>query len=167
MYFASTKANRLQHIVQRQSNDCTIATAAMIAGVPYEMAAARSPVPVGTRGLWPSEILESVTGVSWLGPQFAWWRPIRCFSFTSCPLVVVIRRPWKWETLHCVAVYNGFVYDPGFGCPLSMSEYSRQHWRVVSVYRPAAVERLMKVWQYHRSQNSGMRLAIRRRTRRS
>jgi len=156
----------LQHVVQRCSNDCVIATAAMIADVSHDVAAERSPVPLGKRGLYPGEILrilESVTGVSWLGPQFAWWRPILRLSSANYPFAVVIRQPWKWKRAHCLAVYNGYVHDPGYPCGCSMNEYQRRQWRVVGVYRPVVAERLMAVRQYHGRQRSEFVAFFRRR----
>ena len=63
MGFESINADYLGHIVQRQSNDCGIAAAAMIAEVPYETAAQRNPVPSGERGLFPREIVRILESV--------------------------------------------------------------------------------------------------------
>lgn len=161
-----TITDYLQHVVQCRSNDCVIATAAMIANVSYDTAAQRSPVPVGERGLYSSEILrilESVTGISWSGPQFALWHPIYRLKITNGPFVVVIRRPWKWNTLHCLAISNGCVHDPEYRCRQSMDEYPRRRWRVVAIYRPVVAERLMAVREYHRRQQSELLAVLRRR----
>jgi hypothetical protein len=142
------RMDSLRHIVQRQSNDCMIATAAMIAAVDYEVAAMQSPVSVGQRGLFPKEIisiLESVTGVIWLGSTFRWWRPIEAVGSDVSPVVVTVRRPWRWRTLHCVAVYKGMFHDPEYHCGLSMNEYDRRRWRVVHSYSPESVDRLLEI----------------------
>src|SRR5262249_10371426 len=132
----------------------------------YDVAAEQSPVSIGLRGLFPREIihiLESVTGVTWLGPRFAWWRPIKGVVNNDSPVVVTIRRPWKWRTLHCVAVYKGYAYDPEYHCRMPMNESQRRHWRVVDLYLPEAVDQLMAVREHRKRQKSGMRAAIPRR----
>ena len=164
MLSVDTRAVFLQHIMQRHSNDCVVATAAMVAGVTYDTAAARSIVPVGERALSASEtvsVLEAVTGVSWIGPKFAWWQPIRYILGKDCPVVVAIRRPWRFRTFqHCVPVHDGYVNDPEFVRPVLMNKYERRHWTVVEIYRPAVVGQLMEVLRYHRRQRSGMRACL-------
>ena len=158
----------LRHIMQRTANDCAIAAAAMVGEVSYDTAAERSPVPVGKRGLNPREIisiLESVTGVTWRGPQFAWWCRIPRLNGLEHPFVVVIRRPWTLATQHCVAMYDGYVYDPACSCCCRMNEYERRCWRVVAIYRPAVAERLLAVRQFHIRQRAELLAVLRRRSR--
>ena len=58
----------LRHVMQRRRNDCVIATAAIVATVPYPVAAQHSSVQLGKRGLRPNEVLRllrQTTGVDW------------------------------------------------------------------------------------------------------
>jgi len=96
----------LQHIMQRHRNDCVIATAAIVANVSYETAAAHSPVEPGKRGLHTREVvrvLKRVTGISWRSPEFGWFRPTSRFVAQPSPLVLGLRQPWNWRReWHCI-----------------------------------------------------------------
>ena len=155
--------------MQRGEKDCVFATAAMIADISYEIAVRRSPIAVKKqRGLYSNEVLrvlEAVTGVRWRGPGFAWWRPLFRLSLGIHPVAVVIRRPWRWATLHCIALYQDIVYDPEYpgGCSIEM--YQRRHWRVVQIYRPTDAERLLMVREYRARQRAEVIAILRRRAR--
>ena len=140
-----------RHVVQRRSNDCAIATVAMTAGETYEGVAERSPVLVGSRGLFPHEVhnlLVIATGVPWRAPRYGWLQPIASFAIEVDPVVALIRRPWRWRTLHWVAVQGGWIHDPEFPWRLHAESYPRGHWRTMRVLRPESALRLMFVQQF-------------------
>jgi hypothetical protein len=142
-----------RHVVQCRSNDCATATVAMAANVPYRDIAERSPVAFGSRGLDPWEVhhlLAAATGVPWYTPRYGWLRPIAYFAIAPNPVVALIRRPWRWRTLHWVAVQGGRIHDPDLPAGLRADSYPRRHWRTVWVLRPESALRLMFV-QHFRS----------------
>jgi hypothetical protein len=103
----SAHAGIPRHVIQRTHNDCAIATVATAANVPYEDIAARSPVTIGVRGLFPLEVhhlIMEATGVPWQGPRYGWLLPIAVFADAPDPVVAIIRRPWKWHIRHWVTV---------------------------------------------------------------
>jgi hypothetical protein len=139
--------------VQRTKNDCAIATVAMVANVDYEDIAKRSPAMIGSRGLFPPELhhmLVASTGVPWNRPRYDWLRPIAHFAMAALPLVAIIRRPWRWRTLHCIALQGGWFHDPEFPSGFRVEEYPRRHWRAVVVFVPESALRLLFV-QHFRS----------------
>ncbi len=142
---ARANFEHLRHVRQRTSCDCVIATAATVAQVDYEAAVAKSLVVPGARPMTPRELrwlLEAVTGVAWQRPAWGWRRTVEAWADTESTLVVVARRPWHWRTLHCVAVLQGWVYDPEFSGGRPVAFYDRRDWRVVQVYRPKKPEQL-------------------------
>lgn len=127
----------LRHVVQLCSNDCAIATAAIVGNVPYGVAAAHSPVAPGVRPFRLREvlqILESVTRVPWEG-QFGWLRPVRRFEDTQQIVVALVHRRWRMG--HCIAIKDGWVYDPEKPGGCRIAEYDKRHWRVVHTFRPS------------------------------
>ncbi len=145
----------IRHVAQRGPMDCSIACAAMIAEIPYEIALQRSPAICATKGALPLEvivILEATTGVSWRNPKFGWYRPIAKLTPKEYPILVVIRQPWKWRTLHCVVVAGEFVHDPQAQGPIRISEYWRKQWRVIHTYHPTHPERLIAVRHFYQEQ---------------
>jgi hypothetical protein len=142
-----------RHVVQRRNNDCAIATVAMTANETYNDVALRSPITIGSRGLFPWEVhllLVSATGVPWVAPRYGWLRPIEHFAIAPDPLVALIRRPWRWRTLHWVAVQGGWIHDPEYPRRLRAESYPRRHWRTITVLRPESALRLLFV-QHFRS----------------
>jgi hypothetical protein len=140
-----------RHVAQRTTNDCAIAAIAMTANETYEHIAERSPVMIGARGLYDGEVhalLVSATGVPWHAPRSGWLRPIGWFAAAPDPLVALIRRPWKWHTMHWVAVQGGWIHDPEFAWRLRAESYPRRHWPTLSVLRPESSLRLIFVQQY-------------------
>jgi hypothetical protein len=111
------------HVLQRCDDDCVIATVAMVANLPYETVAERFPVGRRSCGPWPRVVrglLLETTGVPWNHPRYGWLRPIGRMANAEDLAVAVIRRPWRWQTLHCVALQHGSIHDPEFArgfCP--------------------------------------------------
>jgi hypothetical protein len=141
------------HVRQRSMNDCVIATVAMVANLPYDAVAERAPVAIGSRGLWPHEVrrlLLEATGVPWNYPRYAWLRRIARIAIGEDLAVAVIRRPWRWGTLHCIGVQGGLIRDPELARGYRADEYPRCHWRTLVVLRPESAIRLMFV-QHFRS----------------
>lgn len=132
----------LKHVMQRQRNDCVIATAAIVANVPYETAAAHNPVELSKRGLHAREVLrvlKHATGISWRSPEFGWFRPAFRFAETSSLLVLGVRQPWTWRgEWHCIALNDGVVYDPSFKQSCPIEKYERRDWPVLFVFRPGS-----------------------------
>ncbi len=138
-----------RHVVQRQGNDCAVATVAMAANEPYERVAERSPVEVGTRGLFPVEVhdlLESATAVPWRTPGSGGLWPIGSFAADPEPLVALIRSPSAWQ--HWVAVQGGWIHDPEFPWRLDAASYPRRRWSTIMVIRPESALRLVFVQQF-------------------
>jgi hypothetical protein len=143
----------LRHVVQRKNNDCAIATVAMTASLPYEHIAEQRSIAVGSRGIGPMEmhgLLVTATGVPWCKPRYGWLRPIAYFATAPDPVVVLIRRPWNWNTLHWLVSQGGWIHDPELPRGLRAESYPRRHWRTIRVLRPASGLRLMFV-QHFRS----------------
>jgi hypothetical protein len=141
------------HVSQRSKKDCAIATVAMVANLPYEEIAEQSPVKIGTSGMYPQEVhhlLVAATGVPWQWPRYGWLRPIARLTTMSNSAVVVIRRPWRWQTLHYVVIQDRWIHDPGFPRGYRVHEYPRRHWRTLWVHRPESDLRLLFV-QHFRS----------------
>jgi hypothetical protein len=142
-----------RHVVQRKKNDCAIATVAMTANLPYEHIAEQCPVAVRSRVAGPTDmhrLLVAATGVPWYKRRRGWLRPIAYFATVPDPVIVLIRRPWKWNTRHWVAIQGGWIHDPEFPRGLRAESYPRRHWRTISVLRPESALRLMFV-QHFRS----------------
>lgn len=140
-----------RHVAQRLDNDCVIATVAMVANLSYEEVAARGPVEAGSRRLTHDELhrlLVAATGVAWEGPHHAWLRRIGHPPKTDETAVVIIRRPWRWWTQHCVARQGGWIHDPEFSRGYLPEEYPRAHWLSLSFYRPLPTNRLIFVQQF-------------------
>ena len=101
-------ARPIRHITQRRRNDCAIATAAIVAQIPYETAAQQSPIRPGQRGLFPKEILrllERTSGLAWRGLRFGWFGRVSRFVTRGDDIVVLcIRQPWRWWRRHCIAI---------------------------------------------------------------
>jgi hypothetical protein len=137
---------KVQHVRQRTSCDCVIATAAIVANLPYAEAARVSPVQPGRRGLFSSEtrsILFATTGVRWFGPRLAWFRGLSHFATMPSLRVIDIRRQktlselFKLGTIsHCIATRNGIIFDPEFDNPISVADYPRLDWTVIGYYTP-------------------------------
>ena len=141
------------HVRQRCDNDCVIATVAMVANLPYEAVAERFPAGSNSRCPWPRvvrRLLLETTGVPWNHPRYGWLRPIRRIAAAEDLAVAVIRRPWRWQTLHCVALQRGLIQDPEFARGFCSDEYPRRHWRTLLVFRPESAVRLLFV-QHFRS----------------
>jgi hypothetical protein len=101
---------QLTHVAQRKNNDCAIATVATAANLPYDQVAQRS-ISVRSHGLGPFEmrrLLVTTTGVPWSMPRYGWLRPIEDFAREPRPVIVMMRRPWRWTTLHWLAVQGGW-----------------------------------------------------------
>ena len=133
----------LDHVVQKGAKDCVIATAAWVANVDYDVAAARSPVPVGTRGLryWETRrLLESLTGLRWRVSRKL-FRSVSRLPFTDRPSVIIAGQPWHWR-MHCLGLEGQRVYDSAFPHAFRRSEYPLKHWRVLFVFRPFIPEQL-------------------------
>lgn len=151
---ALTTATVLKHVRQHTTCDCVIATAAIVAHLPYQMAADLSPVTPGQRGLFPPEIrklLKRTTHIDWRGPGLTWFRNVESFANFDGTIVLSIqehRNLWsymsKWATCHCIAVIDGVVYDPVFDNATTCSEYARRHWKVAGFYRPSDLRKLLK-----------------------
>ena len=142
-----------KHVVQRKNNDCAIATVAMTARLPYEHIAEQHPVAVRSRGLGPMEmhrVVATATGVPWCKPRYGWLRAIAYYAAVPDSAIVLIRRPWKWNTLHWVAIQGGWIHDPELARGLRSESYPRGHWRTIWVLRPESDLRLMFV-QHFRS----------------
>jgi hypothetical protein len=137
----------LHHVAQKGQNDCVIATAAWVANVSYEEAAARSPVPVGSRGLRWNEscyLLESLTGTPW-NPSPSWWRRVSRLKTSDELCILITRKPWHLRTFHCIALEGKWVYDPAFAHPFTRREYLWKHWRVSLMFFPDSPEKLVDV----------------------
>jgi hypothetical protein len=157
MGFERFNVDCLEHVRQFGLDNCVIATAAMIGDVSFETAAARSPVPLGARGLCPNEIiriLEAVTGVSWDGPRFVLWPRVSHLAKTDYPFAVGIREPWTWQPIHCIAIYKDWVHDGHYPWGYRKNEYPKRHWRVLDSYHPVNPERLLAVRQYRKQQRA-------------
>lgn len=142
-----------QHVCQRHENDCVIATVSMVANLPYEAVAERATAGRRSRGSWPLELrrlLLGATGVPWDPPRYAWMRPIARIAVAENLAIAVIRRPWHWQTLHCVVLQGGLIHDPEFADGYSTESYPRRHWRTLLVFRPESAVRLSFV-QHFRS----------------
>ncbi len=140
-----------QHVLQRRQDDCVIATVAMVANVTYEDISERSRVRIGSRPVGLLELhrlLVTATGVPWQRPRYGWLRPVARYANISNPAVIIIRRPWRWLTLHCVALQGGWIHDPEFPRGYRPEEYPRRHWRSVTVLRPESDLCLMFVQQF-------------------
>ena len=140
-----------RHVVQRKRNDCAIAAVAMAANLPYEDVAQQRPIAVKSRGLCPMEmrrLLVAATGVPWCMPSYGWLRPIEYFASVPRPVIVLIHRPWKWNTLHWVAVQGGWIHDPELPTGLRAESYPRRHWRTIRVLRPVSDLRLLLVQHF-------------------
>ena len=128
----------LRHMTQRLSNDCGITTAAIVANVPYEVAAKKSPVQPGKRGLYPGEILrllKSATGESWRTAKFGWFRPVSRFAKSDELVVLLIRQPWRLWRGHYIAIRGDRVYDPACRTPRFIEQYERRNWLVECMFR--------------------------------
>jgi hypothetical protein len=144
-----------RHVVQRGNNDCAIATVARLANETYVDAAERSAAMIGSRGLSSWEVhrmLVASTGVTWFEPRDGngWLRPIAHIAKSADPLLALIRRPWRWRSMHWVAVQRGWIHDPALPRRPRAESYPRRHWRTIMVLRPESALRLMFV-QYFRS----------------
>jgi hypothetical protein len=151
---AETNPVTLNHVRQRTSCDCVVATAATIANLDYAYAADRSPVPPGQRPMQPSEIselLQRTTGILWRGPCSAWWHRIEKFvdSPNMCVLSIRKRWSWPWKSYHCITVGHGKIYDPEFLSPLKLDEYQRRNWTIVKYFRPRDFSKLRAVQEHN------------------
>jgi hypothetical protein len=129
----------LRHVMQRRRNDCVIATAAIVATVPYPVAAQHSSVQPGKRGLRPNEVLRllrETTGVDWRISQFGWFGTPPRIAVTNEPVVLIVRQPWRYWRRHCIAMKDGWVYDPALSRPYLIHEYERRNWPVAAILRP-------------------------------
>jgi hypothetical protein len=148
----------LAHVAQRTDCDCVVATAAIVANVPYSEAAAVSPVQPGARAMYPREIrslLHKTTTIRWWGPCYAWFRSLTTLSNSSTTLVLSIRRPMTFRDFlrprvnyHCIAVLRGMILDPELAGPMRNTDYARKDWTVVGYYSPwnrRALESIQRV----------------------
>lgn len=136
------------HVVQRESKDWAIATAAVVAHVSYREALSHSPVAPGNRGLPLGDtlrLLESLTGTPWQITISFWFGRFAKFEFPNQLCVVITRRPWHWRTIHCLAVEGEWVHDSAFPHTFRRHEYPWKHWRIVQVLRPAVPDKLAEV----------------------
>ena len=116
-----------------------IATAAIVAQVPYETAARQSPVRPGQRDLFPKEVvrlLERTSGVAWRRLHFGWFGRVSRFVPQGDVVVLGIRQPWRWWRRHCIAIRDGWIYDPNYPLACSIEKYERRNWIVEVVFQP-------------------------------
>jgi hypothetical protein len=136
------RRSELAHVRQQTLKDCVVATAAMIANVDYEDARSMVHVSITRRGLGAEEtrkLLENLTRVKWRS-RYGWLRRLEDITLHPRePLMVWIRKPWHWQTLHAVAIFRDWVHDPSFGEGIPRNEYPSRHWRVVRVWQPKDV----------------------------
>lgn len=142
----------LKHVRQRKSCDCVVATAAILANVSYEHAAAFSPIVPGKRGLKLVEtrcLFETLTGISWNRPRFHWFT--RLFSVTSecASFVAVIRPSILTKKYHCIFVENLIVYDPGSHRPFPIDHYELRRWWIGFSMMPKDPGRLLAIQNFY------------------
>ena len=136
----------MRHVVQRTPVDCVIATAAIVANLPFSEAAKASPVRPGTGRILPRgtrALLKATTGTRWWGPRLPWFRKLTYFANLPSVNVMMIRRQMLMSDrfrfgieYHCIAVQNDVVFDPERQSPLHIEEYDRSDWAVVGYYMP-------------------------------
>jgi hypothetical protein len=101
------------------------------------------------------QLLEKSTGITWSKAEWGWLRDVEQWADCESTLVVFARRPWRWLTLHCIALQQGCVYDPNYSRSIFSSEYENRHWRVAAVFRPADAKRLIAVRQFYLNAQRG------------
>jgi len=129
------------HEFKRHHLGCAIATAAMIADVPYREAAARAGglSPASLRRL-PNlrRLLEEVTPTRWYPRRL--FRPARVaeFPFPEWPVAVFLQDSAWWPRFgQWVAARGRLIHDPGLPVASSLREYCRGDWFVRHVLDPA------------------------------
>ena len=142
----------LRHVRQRKVCDCVIATAAVIANVSYDRAAAFSPVVPGLRGLRLTEsknFFETVTGISWNSPKLHWFTRLSSVVSANASFVAVVRPTLLTLNYHCVYVQDRMVFDPELSRPFPIDRYTMRDWWIGFSMTAKAPLRLLAIQKFH------------------
>jgi hypothetical protein len=130
---------QLRHVRQCETNDCGIAAAAIAAGVSYEIAASKSPVWAGKRGLSPANLmhlLRKLTRIRWQWEPFSPSQQMSRFFSAGEAQVLVVRLSQRPPTFHYIVVKDGRVYDPALPESSRTETYRRRDCPVVMRFWP-------------------------------
>lgn len=122
------------HIQQRDSWDCGLAAAAMVAGVTYEEAAS---LWREKRGLCPEEmvdLLKTLTDIEWRVTAHKQIRPLCSFNAPYWPVAMLVER--FVMNRHYVAVHGSLLHDPLFSGAVLYHRYRAQAVGFDSVIQP-------------------------------
>jgi hypothetical protein len=150
----------LRHVRQRESCDCVVATAAILANVPYEHAAALSPVVPGVRALKLVEtrrFFETLTGISWNRPRYHWFTRLPSVTSECASFVAVIRPSLLTTKYHCIFVEDLIVYDPALHRPFPIDRYELRKWWIGFSMMPNDPGRLLAIQEFYGEKNGTRR----------
>jgi hypothetical protein len=138
----------MKHVIKKQWMGCAVASAAMLAEVSYDEAAAHWPEVSDADLRRPQEfcaLLESLTETRWhLSDCWVPCRALGQFEVPDHPVAVFIENDQfgQW-----VVLKGELVHDPGAYSPFLISRYPYRDWRVTHVaqpQRPEEVEQFLK-----------------------
>ena len=120
------------HVIQRSENDCTIAVAAMVAGVDYATAKNHHPASLdrGCSTQQTAKLIEIITGRRW--PVMK--HDCRLSDLAPWPdRAAILIRETGAKYGHWIAILDGVVHDSQFTNGSLLPVYPRADWYVLRI----------------------------------
>jgi hypothetical protein len=131
----------MKHVPKKDWMGCAVATAAMLADLTYEEAAACHMNLDLARTRWPQALcalLKDVTDTKWQVTSHWFRRPALAeYQVPECPVAVFLEdAPFRPRFGQWIVVKRDIVHDPGANTVYTVGRYPRRDWYVTCVAHP-------------------------------
>ena len=121
----------MEHVQQREGNDCGLAVASMVADIPYDELRDEAVPSDGLSLQGLVSILNVVTDRTWRIKRSSKPKALVSSKIPDQRCILLIRWPGHRRG-HFVAYENGIVYDPEME-PVNVEDYIRNDWNLIYV----------------------------------